>query len=134
MWSLVLLCLTPDFDVGPECKLSSLASQYLASVDNMLYTDVFSDKVLVDLITIYQTKLSRPLLVVLDLYSTSFHIPETALFCASVRSYSTMFLHVFLLGNSPGRNTSSSIIKPKMLQSPGYPSVLLRLRLQILFL
>lgn len=59
-------------------------------------------------------KFSWPLVGVLDLHSKSFHFPETALFYVSVRSYSTMFLHVFLLGNCPGSNSSSSIITPKI--------------------
>lgn len=84
-------------------------------VNHVLYTDVFSNKILSQLITVrvLQMKSSWPLVAFCDLHSTRFHLLETELFYESVRSYSTMHLHVLLLGNSPDSNSSSSTIRPE---------------------
>lgn len=95
----------PDFNAEPECRL---VFNYLTTpcvfCCTLLYIDVSSGEVLGNNITmwVHQTNISRPVVFVLDLHSTCFPFPETALIYVSVRSYSTMFLQVFLLGNSPG--------------------------------
>lgn len=115
-FSLHVIVFRPRFWCWPRVQIIFICVTTPRVFVNFADIDVFSHEVLGNNITmwVHYTNIFWPVVFVLDLHSTSFPFPETALIYVSVRSHSTMLLQVLLLGNSPGNSSSSSIIRPKI--------------------